>query len=73
MRKWFYLITGILFSFFWTFHSMGKLKALYHPIQKIAGTTSTGWPSFITASLLFMVVGIVFEITYRARKNMEND
>lgn len=71
MRKWFYLLMGFTFPFFWTAHSMGKLKALYYPIQKIASTTSTGWPSFISASILYIIVGVVFEATYRARKNME--
>ena len=73
MRKWFYLLMGFTFPFFWTFHSMGKMKVLYYPIQKMTSTTSTGWPSFVSASLLYIVVCIAFEATYRARKNMEKD
>ena len=73
MRKWFYLLLGFSFPFFWTAHSMGKMGVLYAPIQKLASTSSTGWPSFVSAAMLYIIFGVIFEVTYRARKSMETD
>ncbi len=69
-RKWFYLLLGFTFPFFWAFHAAGALEVLYYPVQIIASTAGTGWPSLITASLLYAVIAIVFEIICRTRKNL---
>lgn len=70
IRRWYYLLAGFTFPFFWAFHAAGKLKILYYPIQMMASTKSTGWPSFITATLLYLAVTVVFEIMYRTRKDL---
>ncbi len=70
MRKWFYLLLGFTFPFFWTFHATGMMKILYLPIQKLASTTSAGWPSFVSACLLYGISALIFELTYRVRKNL---
>ncbi|MDH3328394.1 MAG: hypothetical protein OEM01_04105 [Desulfobulbaceae bacterium] len=70
VRRWFYVLLGFTFPFFWAVHAAGTLKVLYYPLQLIASTTVTGWPSFVTASLLYAVVAVVFEITHRTRKNL---
>jgi hypothetical protein len=70
LRRWFYLLLGFTFPFFWAFHDAGMLKVLYFPLQVLASTSSTGWPSFVTAFLLYLVLGMVFEIMYRIRKDI---
>lgn len=70
LRRWFYLLLGFTFPFFWAFHDSGVLRVLYAPLQKLASTSSTGWPSFITAGLLYTIIGVIFEVMYRLRKNI---
>ena len=70
LRRWFYLLLGFTFPLFWAFHDAGMLKALYYPIQALASTSSTGWPSFISAVLLYLVVTACFEIMYRIRRSI---
>lgn len=70
VRRWFYLMLGFSFPTFWAFHSIGTLKILYQPIQWIASTEKTGWPSFITANLLYAVIIVIFEVIYRVRKEI---
>jgi hypothetical protein len=70
VRRWFYFLLGLTFPIFWTLHAAGTLKILYYPLQLLASTASTGWPSFISASLLYTVAALVFEIMYRSRKSI---
>lgn len=70
LRRWFYLVLGFTFPFFWAFHDAGMLKVLYLPLQLLASTSRTGWPSFVTASLLYTSVALIFEIMHRVRKNI---
>lgn len=46
------------------------MKVLYYPIQVIASTDNTEWPSLLTACLLYSIITAVFEILYRTRKNL---
>lgn len=68
-RKAFYLLVGFSFPGFWIFHAGGLWSVLYKPIQMITGSEATGWPSFITASLVYLGMIIVFENFYRLLKN----
>ena len=70
VRRWFYLLLGFTFPFFWALHAAGTLKILYYPLQAVTSTTATGWPSFVTTSLLYAGVVAVFELTYRTRKDI---
>jgi len=70
VRRWFYLLLGFSFPFFWAFHAAGTMKVLYYPIQVIASTDNTEWPSLLTACLLYSIITAVFEILYRTRKNL---
>lgn len=70
LRRWFYLVLGFTFPFFWAFHDAGMLKVLYSPLQLLASTSRTGWPSFVTAGLLYTAIAFIFEIMYRLRRNI---
>lgn len=69
IRQGFYFMLSFSFPWFWLYHSAGLWAFLYAPIQAIAGTEATGWPSFFTAFLLYLVVAIIFEFAFRALKN----
>jgi hypothetical protein len=68
LRQGFYLLLGLTFPGFWVFHAAGKLSILYRPLQWLAETETTGWPSFISASLLYLAVTVVFEFLFRILK-----
>ncbi len=67
IRQGFYLLLGFTFPGFWIFHASGFWSVLYRPIQMITGSEGTGWPSFITAGLVYLSMTIVFEYCYRLR------
>lgn len=70
VRRGFYLFLGFTFPGFWLFHAGGLLAALYLPLQKVFHTKTTGWPSFITASLLYLGTIVLFELCTRALRNV---
>jgi hypothetical protein len=59
------------FPAFWIFHASGFWSVLYRPIQLLTGTRTTGWPSLITACLVYAAVAAVFECMYRVLKNAQ--
>ncbi len=69
LRRGFYLLLGFTFPGFWLFHAGGLLAPLYLPLQKLFHTEATGWPSFITASLIYISAIAVFEFFAGALKN----
>jgi len=69
MRRGFYLILGFTFPGFWTFHAGGFASWLYRPLQTLSGTETTGWPSFITACLIYTGLTVLFELFARAWSN----
>ncbi len=69
LRRAFYLLLGFTFPGFWLFHAGGLLASLYLPLQTLFHTKATGWPSFITASLLYIAAIILFEFLARVLKN----
>ena len=69
LRQGFYLLLGMSFPAFWIFHASGFWAVLYRPIQLLSGTNSTGWPSCITAALLYLVMIVAFECISRVLKN----
>ncbi len=69
LRRTFYLLLGFTFPGFWLFHAGGLLASLYQPLQKLFHTQTTGWPAFITASLLYIAAIALFEIFAKALKN----
>jgi len=69
LRQSFYLFLGFTFPGFWIFHAGGFWSMLYRPIQVIIGSEATGWPSFITACLVYLVAVLIFECCYRLLKN----
>ena len=69
LRRTFYLLLGFTFPGFWLFHAGGLLASLYQPLQKLFHTQTTGWPAFITASLLYIAAIAVFEFFAKALKN----
>ncbi len=68
-RRGFYLILGFTFPGFWMFHAGGYKAGMYLPIQKLFNTSSSGWPSLISASLLYLIAIVIFELTYRLLKD----
>jgi len=54
---------------FWVFHAMGFLGVLYRPIQYLFATTATGWPSLVSALLLYLAAASVFELLCRPRQD----
>jgi len=69
LRQSFYLFLGFTFPGFWIFHAGGFWSMLYRPIQVITGSEATGWPSFITTSLVYLTSIFIFECSYRLLKN----
>ncbi len=69
LRRAFYLLLGFTFPGFWLFHASGLLASLYLPLQKLFHTEATGWPSFITASLIYIATTAIFEFFFRVLKN----
>lgn len=60
-RRGFYMLLGFSFPFYWGFHMEGFANLLYRPIQVIAATESTIWPSFITAFLTYVGLIVLIE------------
>lgn len=71
LRQVFYLLLGMSFPAFWIFHASGLWEILYRPLQFLTGTQKTGWPSFLTACLVYAAVTAVFECMYRLLKNAQ--
>lgn len=69
LRRGFYLIVGFTFPGFWMFHASGFGAALYRPIQTLFQSTAMGWPSLITAILLYLAAICCFEACWRLLKN----
>jgi hypothetical protein len=69
LRQSFYLVLGLTFPGFWIFHAVGFWSMLYQPIQVISGSQATGWPSFITACLVYLAAVFIFEWSYRLLRN----
>lgn len=61
LRRAFYLLIGFTFPGFWMLHASGWASGLYKPIQRLCATTAVGWPSLLTASLLYGALILCFE------------
>ena len=61
LRRAFYLLIGFTFPGFWMLHASGLAAGLYSPLQRLCGTTAVGWPSLLTASLLYGGLILCFE------------
>lgn len=61
LRRGFYLLIGFTFPGFWMLHASGRAAGLYKPVQKLFATTAVGWPSLLTASLLYGSFVLCFE------------
>lgn len=61
LRRAFYLLIGFTFPGFWTLHASGLAAGLYEPVQMLFATTAVGWPSLLTASLLYGGLILFFE------------
>lgn len=70
IRRTFYLFIGLTFPAFWISHASGWGAFLYRPIQQLFATTAGGWPSFITACLLYLLAIVCFESLHRLLKNI---
>jgi hypothetical protein len=72
-RRSFYMLLGFSFLFYWGFHMEGFADLLYRPIQVIASTESTMWPSFITAFLTYAGLIVLIERLWRGRADFTNE
>ncbi len=54
-------MTGFTFPGFWMLHASGFWSVLYKPLQWMLHTQAVGWPSLITASLLYLCLIFCFE------------
>lgn len=61
LRRGFYLLIGFTFPGFWMLHASGFAAGLYKPVQILCATTAVGWPSLLTASLLYGGLVLCFE------------
>ena len=61
LRRAFYLLIGFTFPGFWMLHASGLAAELYRPLQRLCATTAVGWPSLLTASLLYGGLILCFE------------
>lgn len=64
-RRAFYLAIGLTFPGFWVVHAAGFGAFLYRPLQSFFHSNAVGWPSLITALLLYMMAIICFETCFR--------
>ena len=69
IKRSFYILLGFSFPFNWAFHAAGFADILYKPIQFIASTESTIWPSFVTAFLTYMGLVVLIERLQGRREN----
>ncbi len=70
-RRAFYLIVGLTFPGFWMVHAAGLGAFLYRPLQTFLHSKTTGWPSLITAVLLYMAVIVCFELCCRVFRSAQ--
>ncbi|MBM9536960.1 hypothetical protein [Desulfobulbus alkaliphilus] len=68
IRRTFYLLIGLTFPAFWISHASGWGAFLYRPIQQLFATSASGWPSLISAGLLYLLLIFCFESLYRLLK-----
>lgn len=71
LRRAFYLLIGLTFPGFWILHASGFAAFLYQPLQRFLHTASSGWPSLVTALLLYGCMIACFEVLMRARKQIQ--
>lgn len=71
LRSMCYLVLGFTFPLFWMYHAAGLWSFLYKPIQLLLGIEISGWPSFITAFLLYATGCLVLELFFRLLKNAQ--
>lgn len=71
LRRAFYLLVGLTFPGFWILHAAGFASFLYLPLQRLLHTRASGWPSLLTALLLYGAVIACFEALMRARKQIQ--
>ena len=69
IKRSFYILLGFSFPFYWMFHATGFADIFYKPIQFIASTENTTWPSFITATLTYVGLVVLIERLNRRRKS----
>ena len=69
IRRGFYLIAGFTFPGFWMIHASGYGAIVYQPIQHYINTPAVGWPSLITATLIYLAAMVSFEACWRLLKN----
>jgi len=69
IRRGFYLIAGFTFPGFWMIHASGYGAIVYQPIQHFFHTATVGWPSLITATLIYLAAMGCFEACWRLLKN----
>jgi len=50
-------------------HASGFGAALFRPIQQWCHSTAVGWPSLVTAVLLYLTAICCFEFCWRLLKN----
>jgi hypothetical protein len=70
-RRYYYLLLGFSFPIFWMLHCEGLMSGLYRPIQRLFSTERCGWPSFISAFLLYLIITAIFEVFVRVRPKSE--
>jgi len=70
IKRSFYMLLGFSFPFYWAFHAAGFAEIFYKPIQLVTSTKSTLWPSFITATILYVGLVILIERMFRKRRNI---
>lgn len=61
------MLLGFSFPIFWMLHAGGVLAVLYRPLQVLFATEATGWPSFISGTVLYAAITFLFELVIRAR------
>ena len=67
-RRGFYLLAGFTFPGFWALHASGLWAGLYMPLQRLCSVDGAGWPSFLTACLVYLAAIACFEGCYRLCK-----
>lgn len=70
VRRFFYVVLGFSFPFFWFRHASGFMGILYKPLQKMFATDSVGWPSLVTALAVYFLAVLLFEMAMRVRGNI---
>jgi hypothetical protein len=74
LRRWFYLLIGFTFPGFWMMHASGFWNILYQPVQRLLHTESVGWPSLLTASLIYLgIIASVEALSLFLRKMLNRE